>query len=131
MKDHPDPDGNVEGTAACKPQFQCRQAVPTWLGFLDILLYFYKGLFTYIGTSGFLSLAVRQYQRLSIKTQTPPPQALKHLLLHLSSLQVVSHFELSSHACPKVEFRKISFPALFAAGAKAWDLGSSSHMHTC
>lgn len=29
----------------------------------------------------------------------------------MTSLQVVSHFELSSHALPKVEIRKILFPS--------------------
>ena len=81
--------------------------------FLQVPVYFHW-------TSGLLSLAVRQYQRPSIKTQTPPPQAWKHLTGHLSSLQVINHFELSSHALPKIEIRKIPFPAPFAAGAKAW-----------
>lgn len=81
---------------------------------------FLKVPFYFHWTSGLLSLAVRQYQRPSIKTQTLPPQASKHLTGHLSSLQVINHFELSSHALPKIEIRKIPFPAPFAAGAKVW-----------
>lgn len=63
MKDHPDPDGNVEGVAACKPSVPMKASCTNMDRLSDILLYFYKGLLTYTGTSGFLSLAVRQYQR--------------------------------------------------------------------